>query len=171
MTVIFEATALSSRFLRNSRRASGSSAANGSSNSKTCGCFATARASATCARCPPDSFPARRLRGTSALASRARARSSSQFGFMARPKCSMSATLNSLYSGQSWARKPIRARNVGLLLGCSPTTRNCPSDAGSNPTSMFSSVVLPAPFAPTTAVIDPVGNDKVHSRSPQSWWP
>jgi hypothetical protein len=36
---------------------------------------------------------------------------------------------------------------------------------------MFSSVVLPAPFAPTTAVIDPVGNDNVHSRSPQSWWP
>jgi len=24
---------------------------------------------------------------------------------------------------------------------------------------------------PQLALIDPVGNDKVHSRSPQSWWP
>ena len=39
---------------------------------------------------------------------------------------------------------------------------------------MFSSVVLPAPFGPTTAVIEPVGNDRVQSRSAHRWpyrWP
>ena len=56
--------------------------------------------------CYLGALPARQLssatvRGTSARASRARAMSSSQLGFIARPKCSMSATLNSLYSGQS----------------------------------------------------------------------
>jgi len=70
---------------RKFRRASGSSAATGSSSSSNRGRLASVSASATWARWPPDSVPTRWSGGMLSSASWARTNEASQCGFMCAP--------------------------------------------------------------------------------------
>ena len=59
------------------------------------------------------------------------------------------------------AARPRRAR------GTRPSTATSPASAAPRPTASCSSVVLPAPFGPTSAVTEPAGISSVQSRSAQ----
>ena len=65
--------------------------------------------------------------------------------------CSMSATDRFRYSGMSCATKPIPSSAAGEPTGRPPSTVTSPAVGAVRPTTMFSSVVLPAPFGPTNA--------------------
>ena len=78
---------------RNSRRASGSSEATGSSSRSSSGRFASASVSATWACCPPESFPTFLPDGRPSCSMRRSAISSSQVGFSLRPSFSVSPTV------------------------------------------------------------------------------
>src|SRR5690349_14595344 len=79
----------------------------------------------------------------------------------------MSATGRFLYSGVSWAPNAIPSTAPGVPAGRPPSTVTLPADGSARPTARFSSVVLPAPFGPTSAVTCPAGTFTVHSRSAQ----
>ena len=68
-----------------------------------------------------------------------------------------SSAVNRRYSGMSWARKPISARKAGSWRGARPSTFMSPAVGRASPDSNRSSVVLPAPFAPISAQIQPSG--------------
>ena len=91
----------SMRSCRNSRRASGSRLATGSSRISTCGRLATPSVSASWARWPPDSFPARCARSRPSRWIRSRARASSQPGLRWAPSRRWSSTLSPSYVGVS----------------------------------------------------------------------
>jgi hypothetical protein len=48
-------------------------------------------------------------------------------------------------------------------------TSSVPEVADSTPLMMLISVDLPAPLAPTSAMMRPAGNWKLHSRSAHTW--
>ena len=149
-----------------SRRASGSRLPSGSSSSSSSGSLASASVIATWACCPPDSLPALRSSGISSVSSRLWAKPWSKRGLSSRPKRSSSATVNSRYSGLSWATKATRPSAAGLPA-CSPTTRSVPAVGERMPTASCMSVVLPAPLDPTSATTRPRGSRSEQSRSAQ----
>ena len=156
------------RVCRNSRRASGSSAASGSSSRSRSGRLARASTRATCDRCPPESVPTRRSSGMPSRASRERASRSSQRALSLRPRVSISATLKRRYSGWSCATKPTRgSTREGWSRGDAPNTRMVPALGAANPMASWRSVVLPAPFGPTSAAIRPAGRCSEQSRNAQ----
>jgi hypothetical protein len=63
----------------------------------------------------------------------------------------MSATGRFLYSGASWATNAIWSSAAGDPAGSLPSTVTWPAVGTIRPTDMCSSVVLPAPFGPTSA--------------------
>jgi hypothetical protein len=77
----------------------------------------------------------------------------------------MSATDRFLYSGVSWATNAMPSSAAGDPAGRPPSTVTAPADGAARPTARFSSVVLPAPFGPTSAATRPAGIASVHSRS------
>jgi hypothetical protein len=81
----------------------------------------------------------------------------------------MSATLKSRYSGLSCARiatrRPRSAVPLPPLTTGRPSTSSEPEVAASMPLTMLISVDLPAPFAPTSAMMRLAGSWKLHSRS------
>ena len=79
----------------------------------------------------------------------------------------MSATDRVLYSGVSWATNAIPSSAAGDPAGWPPSTVTAPADGPVRPTARFSSVLLPAPFGPTSAATRPAGIASVHSRSAQ----
>src|SRR6516164_7525603 len=79
----------------------------------------------------------------------------------------MSATDKVLYNGVSWATNAIPSSAAGDPGGRPPSTVTPPADGAVRPTARFSSVVLPAPFGPTSAATCPAGTVSVHSRSAQ----
>ena len=79
----------------------------------------------------------------------------------------MSATDRVLYSGVSWATNAIPSSAAGDPARRPPSTVTAPADGAVRPTARFSSVLLPAPFGPTSAVTRPAGISSVHSRSAQ----
>ena len=78
---------------RNSRRASGSSDATGSSSRSSSGRLASASVSATCACWPPESLPTFCSSGRPSRSIRSRATRSSQLGLSLRPSFSVSPTV------------------------------------------------------------------------------
>ena len=79
----------------------------------------------------------------------------------------MSATDRFLYTGVSWATNAIPSSAVGDPAAWPPSTVTAPADGTDRPTARFSSVLLPAPFGPTSAATRPAGISSVHSRSAQ----
>src|SRR5216684_2845410 len=79
----------------------------------------------------------------------------------------MSATDKFLYTGVSCATNAMPSSAAGDPAGRPPSTVTLPADGSARPTARFSSVVLPAPFGPTSAVTCPAGTASVHSRSAQ----
>src|SRR5215469_15993130 len=157
----------SARLSRNSRRASGSRLAIGSSRISSSGLLATASVRASWARWPPDSFPAR-CRGSRPRRSiRPRARAASQPGFILAPSLRWSATDRAAYVGMSWATKPTRASCARLPPGRPPRTSIVPVVGASMPTARFSRVVFPAPLEPTSPTACPAGTLSVQSVSAQ----
>ena len=76
-----------------------------------------------------------------------------------------SCAVSRRYSGISWARKPISARYAGSWRAAPPSTAARPAVGAASPASSRSSVVLPAPFGPTSADIRPSGTLIVQSLS------
>src|SRR5207248_2388051 len=60
-----------------------------------------------------------------------------------------------LYSGVSWATNAMPSSAAGDPAGRPPSTVTIPAVGSARPTARFSSVVLPAPFGPTSAVTCP----------------
>ena len=81
--------------------------------------------------------------------------------------CSMSAADRFLYSGVSWATNAMPSSAAGDPAGLPPSTVTTPALGAARPTARFSSVVLPAPFGPTSAATCPAGIASVQSRSAQ----
>src|SRR5580700_11594285 len=79
----------------------------------------------------------------------------------------MSATDRVLYNGVSWATNAIPSSAAGDPARRPPSTVTVPAEGAVRPTARLSSVVLPAPFGPTSAVTRPAGISSVHSRSAQ----
>jgi hypothetical protein len=81
----------------------------------------------------------------------------------------MSATLKSRYRGLSWARIATRLLASAVapppFSTVRPLTSSQPEVAASMPLIMLISVDLPAPLAPTNAMMRPAGSWKLHSRS------
>ena len=69
--------------------------------------------------------------------------------------------------GVSWATKPTRPSCAGLSAGRPPSTAIVPAVGSNRPTARCSSVVLPAPFGPTSPTTFPAGIESVQSRSAQ----
>ncbi|MCW2933959.1 MAG: hypothetical protein JWM19_4921 [Actinomycetia bacterium] len=152
---------------RNSRRASGSRLAAGSSRIITSGRLAIARVRASWARWPPDSDPARCRGSRPSCSTRRRASAASQPGLSQPPRRRWSATESRRNTGVSWATKPTRASWPGPLAGGMPRTLMVPAVGVSSPTAMCSRVVLPAPLGPTSPTTRPAGMASVQSRSAQ----
>src|SRR5215472_6973408 len=79
----------------------------------------------------------------------------------------MSATDRPLYSGVSCATNAIASSATAVPARRPPSTVTAPADGIDRPTDTLSSVVLPAPFGPTSAATRPAGISRVHSRSAQ----
>src|ERR1700722_4992724 len=79
----------------------------------------------------------------------------------------MSATDRFLYSGVSCATNATPSSAAGDPARRPPSTVTSPADGTDRPTARFSSVLLPAPFGPTSATTRPAGTSSVHSRSAQ----
>ena len=140
----------------------GSRLARGSSISSTCASTASARASSTRWRSPPDNWPKARARQSQAWVARsARSTAWASFGDAAasqdwcgsRPSM---ATSHTVRSSPPDSPCPIQASRCartrpGKVSAGSPKRRTSPS-CGSNRASTLSSVDLPAPFGPTTLV-------------------
>ncbi len=150
---------------RNSRRASGSRLATGSSSTSRAGHLATAMVSASCARWPPDSLPALWCGSRPSWAIRVSAVSWSQLGFVRAPKRRWSRIDRPAYVGVSWATKPTRASCSDVVPGLPPQTVSDPVSARRSPTASWSSVLLPAPLGPTSPTALPAGTESVHSDS------
>ena len=153
------------RLCRNSRRASGSRLATGSSRRMTSGRFATAMVRASWARWPPDSDPPRWRGLRPSRAIRCSARSPSQPGLSQAPIRRCPATDSRAYTGASCATKPTLASCPGLVPGWPPRTVIVPAVGVSSPAASCSRVVLPAPFGPTSPTTFPAGMVKVQSLS------
>ena len=69
----------------------------------------------------------------------------------------------------SWATKPTRASWSGVVPGRPPRTEIDPALGCRRPTESWSSVVLPAPFGPTSPTTLPAGMASVHSESAHLW--
>lgn len=65
----------------------------------------------------------------------------------------------------SCATYPTLASCSGPAAGRSPSTRMLPAVGASWPTARFSSVLLPAPFGPTSPTTRPAGMSSVQSDS------
>ena len=151
---------------RNSRRASGSRLATGSSRTSSSGRFATARVRASWARWPPESRPARWRGSRPSCSIRRSARPRSQRGLSQAPRRRWSATDRFAYVGVSWATNPTRPSWAGLVgRAARRAPRPCPRVGASSPTARRSSVVLPAPFGPTSPTTRPAGTASVQSDS------
>jgi len=144
--------------LRRSRRSDASSALNGSSSSTTCGPIASARASETRCCWPPDSWCGYRFRSSrrSVSSSRCSALDRSRRG---RPKAMLPMTVRCGNSAPSCGTYPTPRCWGARVRVPSSTVRlpmlMVPLSSRSNPAMRRSSVVLPLPDAPSTAVIDP----------------
>src|SRR6185437_729992 len=155
-----------SRLIRSSTSRSifGARPSDGSSSSSTRGSVASALAITSICRSPPDSVPAamflrsastlnRWYRSASACARSARRRSS-------RPSCRFSATVSSVITPCPSGTCAMPAR---LTFSGGAPARSVPSSLIWPPLGLIepsiarSSVVLPAPLAPSTAVIVPAG--------------
>ena len=67
------------------------------------------------------------------------------------------------YVGVSCATKPTFASCSDPAAGTPPQTSIVPAVGASRPTARLSSVVLPAPFGPTSPVTCPAGISRVQS--------
>ena len=143
---------------RNSRRASGSRLATGSSSSSSRGRLASASASATWARCPPESLPTGRFGGMPSWASRLRASAPSQRRFSLPPMVTSSAAVKSAVQRGVLGDEPDLGQDRRVVVRrLRRRPGPCPRRARSRPTARCSSVLLPAPFGPTRAAIRPAG--------------
>ena len=168
ITVIPVSATASITDCRNSRRASGSSEATGSSSRSSSGRFASASVSATCACWPPESLPTFWRGDRPSCSIRSRASSSSQLGLSFRPSRSVSgdreaAVERVVLRDEADARQHAPASRSGSW----PSTRTVPALGRPRPTASCSSVVLPAPFGPTSAVTDPGSSSSEQSCSAQ----
>jgi hypothetical protein len=77
----------------------------------------------------------------------------------------MSAADRLLYSGVSCATNAMPSSAAGDPGGWPPSTVMAPADGAARPTARFSSVLLPAPFGPTSATTWPAGIASEQSRS------
>src|SRR3984885_777029 len=135
----------------------------GSSRSSTLGAAISARAMTRICRSPPDSVPAARRRRSASTGNRWYA----SFSPAARPARSrrasaptrrFSSTVSSVITPwpSGTCATPARAMSSGWRRARSvPPTRTLPRRGRTNPLIARSSVVLPAPLAPSTAVIVP----------------
>ena len=164
-TLISSSATASISTCRNSRRASGSRLATGSSRTSSSGRFASPSVSASWARWPPESWPARWPGSRPRRSIRRRAAASSQRGLRCAPRRRWSATVSPAYVGVSWATKPTFASWAESAAGRPPQTSMVPTVGVRIPTIRLSSVVLPAPFGPTRPVTRPTGMSRVQSRS------
>ena len=116
---------------------------------------------------PSDLLPEREPEPREPLAV---ARSSSQRGLSLRPSLSISATREAAVE-RMLLRDEADAGQDELRLLAAPTSRARvprPRSARVSPIAVCSSVVLPAPFGPTSAVTEPAGIVSEQSRSAQS---
>ena len=157
-TLNWSSATASIRAWRNSRRASGSRLATGSSRTSSSGRLASPRVSASCARCPPDSRPARCRGSRRSCRTRGCASASSHRGL--RP----GAERQVLGDGQPWVDRRVLGdvADLGQLGGVPrratprrPRSRRRRARAGRSASP--SRVVLPAPFGPTRPVTRPAG--------------
>ena len=79
----------------------------------------------------------------------------------------MSAADRFLYTGVSWATNAMPSSAACDPAAKPPSTETVPADGDASPAARFSSVVLPAPFGPISAVTCPAGTASAHSRSAQ----
>ena len=129
----------------------------GSSRSSTCGSRASARATATRWRSPPDSPPGR---SSARWAMRKRSSSSRTRASLAPPKATLARTVMCGKSAYSWKTRPTERRSGGrstLRCGVEPRrarrARSARGRGAAGPAMARRTVVLPAPEGPTSATV------------------
>ena len=79
---------------------------------------------------------------------------------------SVSRTVRSPEKPLRWSRTPVRRRRAARsATGSSPSTLTSPSVAGASPSITSSVEVFPAPFVPSSAVIEPAGTSRSTPRT------
>ena len=155
MTLSSCSATASIRSCRNSRRASGSRLATGSSRISSSGRLARPSVSASCARWPPESLraccvavEAEPLDPVAAPARRPSPGSAARRGAGARRRSGPRRSACPARRSRPSASCPGSARPP-------PSTSIVPAVGASIPTARFSSVLLPAPFGPTSPTTRP----------------
>ena len=147
----------------------GSSAAVGSSKSSTSGFITSTDAIATRFFCPPESwYGARSARAPmpsiASVSSTRRSTSSVGKPMLSGPNAISSRTVGeNTCASEFWNTKPTRERKPALncsssrrsSVTVSPNAVYAPESANSSPSSSFSSVDFPQPFAPSSATFSP----------------
>src|ERR1700722_1776117 len=133
----------------------------GSSNRKSFGSRTSARPMATRWRCPPDNWPGLRLRSGSICnseATRAIAAFCSGLGTprLSMPKVMFWRAVMVGYSAYDWNTMAMSRSFGATALTILPSIRISPSLALSSPAMIASSVDLPQPDGPTSAMNSPV---------------
>ena len=166
-TVIPVSTTASITAFRNSRRASGSSEATGSSSTQQLAAAWRARASARPA-------PAGRPRAYRPSASgQAEPLDPREAASVVPARIELAAELEHVgdrevpvaADGPARRSRAAAAASFASRRGERPSTSTTPLVGSPSPITRCSSVVLPAPFGPTSAVTDPDGTSSVQSRS------
>src|SRR6218665_2679371 len=153
----------------------GSSPANGSSYMTSSGSSTIARANATRRAMPPDiwagirSRAARRPTACSFISTTSRISASDRSVCSRSAKATFSKTLRSVNSAPNWNNMPMRRRaayrpRASMRPMSWPSNKTWPLSAFCNPPSSRSTVVLPPPEAPISAVTLPRGSASVMSR-------
>src|SRR5690606_6723198 len=163
MTTVTPSAATDFRMtLRKSRRRSRSRPDVGSSRSSSSGRWATASARASCRFMPFDIFATGGPSGKPNRSTVCRATWSLHVGYSRRENSMACRGVIQRGSASSSGMYPVRARIARLSrTTSSPSTRACPSDGCTSPTSIFSVVVLPAPLGPTSPVTLPRGTTQL----------
>ena len=145
---------------RNSRRASGSSEASGSSSSSTGARVPERDREPHLRLLPAGQLVRARIERDVELRRGVALRSPDRMPAATAPRATRwSATDSSRYSDAAWGTYPIRRSDPPRSRhGSIPSTSSRPAVGRSNPTQPLIRVDFPAPFGPTSAVIEPVGD-------------
>ena len=152
---------------RNSRRASGSRLATGSSSTSSSGRLPMASVSASCERWPPESSPARWSRSRPSRSIRSVGQSPVPPGFSVRTEAQVVGDRQRPVQRARPGRRtrPGRAVGVGARAAAEHLER-CPRSGSSSPTARCRSVDLPAPFGPDQADHGPSGTRRCSPAAP-----
>mmetsp|Transcript_10368 Transcript_10368/g.16424 ORF Transcript_10368/g.16424 Transcript_10368/m.16424 type:complete len:308 (-) Transcript_10368:2226-3149(-) len=141
------------------RRLMGSMPVVGSSRKTTCGLPMSAMATLKRRRIPPENVPAQRSAASERRTSSIRRMDSTAMAcfctpLMAAKSCRCSRAVRLAHSVSNCGHTPITRRTALMPTGCAtvrPITSALPREGGTNPVSILTVVVLPAPLGPSSA--------------------